>query len=151
MSKLAVRDSIIEFLKENTTENVIDLTGDYEEVRELLAEYNLKPDDPWLGVQFTADPEEPVSLTANGQQGLYREWGLIYLHVVMEARIGVGRQLVLRGENLLNLFRGRNIKGVVIESITPITTDRGATLEFEAGYMSGVVALDYYYDYIPNK
>lgn len=150
MSSLAVRTKIREFLADSSPETVVDLTGHFEDLRGLLGEAGVQPDAPWLGLDFSADPIEPVSLSADNTKGLYREYGIILLHVCAVARIGVGASLETRGEALLNLFRGLNIQGIIIERISPLNTGPGATLEFEAGYVSGTVSVEYHYDMTPG-
>lgn len=149
MSSLEVRNLIKDFLDDNSAETVIDLTGHFEDLRELLVEEDVQPDAPWLGLEFVADDEEPVSLTANNEQGLYREFGLVQLHVCAVSKIGVGVELVSRGDVLQKLFKGRRIGALVVESVRPINTGPGATLEFDAGYVSGTVTVSYKYDSTP--
>lgn len=150
MSSLAVRNLTRDFLAENSDESVVDLTGEFQELRELLAESEVQPDTPWLGLDFSGDGEEPVSLTADNTKGLYRETGLIHLHVCAVAKIGVGANLESRSEALRNLFRGRRIGGIVVETVSPMNTGRGSTLEFEAGYVSGTVNVAYHFDFTPG-
>lgn len=146
MSSSYVRQKIKDFIAAQTSETLVDLTGHFENLRELLENSSVAPDAPWLGLEFSSDGEEPISLTADNEKGLYREYGLVQLHVCALAKIGVGSSLESRGEALLNLFRGRRIDGVVVERVSPINTGPGATLEFEAGYVSGTVTVQYYYD-----
>lgn len=146
MSSAPVRQAIRNFLSTESTESVVDLSGHFEDLRELLEDEGVSPDAPWLGLDFSSDGEEPVGLSADNDKGLYREYGIVLMHVCAVAKIGVGASLESRGEVLLNLFRGRRINGVVIERVSPINTGPGATLEFEAGYVSGTVTAQYYYD-----
>lgn len=124
----------------------MDLTAQSEEIRDLLAENDVQPDSPWLGVQFQGDDELPISLAATNSQGKYRESGIVYFHIVDVARLGIGDLLLTRGEALRNLFRGRRIGDIIIESVTPLNFEAGATLQFEAGYMSGSFLVSYIYD-----
>ena len=147
MSSLAVRTAVRQFLTDNIpAETVVDITGHFEDLRQLLADAGVQPDAPWLGLDFSSDGEEPVSLTADNTRGLYREYGLIQLHVCALAKIGAGADLETRGEALLNLFRGRRIGNIIVERVSPINTGPGATLEFDAGYVSGTVTAQYHYD-----
>lgn len=150
MSSKAVRDLVMDFLEDNSTETLVDLTGQFEDLRVLLRESEVQPDAPWLGIEFIGDPEEPVSLSATNDKGLYRETGMVQLHICAVAKIGVGASLVDRGEVLRNLFRGERIGGIMIESVSPVNTGPGATLEFEAGYVSGTVSVGYKYDFTPG-
>ena len=150
MSSKDVRTLVRSFLDDNTDEAVVDITGQFGDLRVLLDEVGVEPDAPWLGLEFIAAPEEPVSLSANNERGLYRELGQIQLHICEAARVGAGRSLEDRGDDLLKLFRGRRIGGIVVESVTPINTGPGATLEFEGGYVSGTVTVTFHYDSTPG-
>lgn len=153
MSSLAVRNLVLQFLDDNsaeTGETVVDLTGHFENLSELLSNEGVQPDAPWLGIEFIGNGEEPVSLAATNDQGLYREEGMILLHVCAVAKIGVGQSLVERGEVLRNLFRGERIGGIVIEAVRPVNTGPGATLEFEGGYVSGTVEVEFHFDFSPT-
>lgn len=150
MSSLPVRNLIRNFLAENSPETVVDITGLWDNLRDGLAEAGVQPDAPWLGLEFIGEPEEPVSLTANNQQGLYREYGLVQLHVVAPARIGVGQSLETRGQSLHDLFKGRRIGGIIVERIFPLNTGPGATLDFEAGFVSGTIGIQFHYDSTPG-
>lgn len=147
MSRKAVRDEIFSFLETNSSENVVDITAEFEQLNDLLSDSGIQPEGPWLGVEFSADPAEPVSLSATNTQGLYREFGLISLHVVAMGRLGVGNELLSRGEDLINLFEGSRINAVVINTVGSLNTGPGATLEFEGGYVSGTITIGYHYDY----
>lgn len=147
MSSSAVRTAILDFLDDESDETeIVDLTSQYEEIKELLTTLDIQPDVPWLGVQFIGYEEVPVSLSATNDQGLYRETGAIYLHIVDIAQVGGGSSLLTRGEALRNLFRGQRIGDIVIESVSPMNFDRGATLAFEGGYMSGSFIMVYHRD-----
>lgn len=150
MSSTAVRTLITDFLEDNSAEDAVDLTGNFEDLRALLADSGITPDSPWLGLEFIGDSEDPVSLFADNEKGLYRELGLIQLHVCAIAKIGVGSELITRAEVLRNLFRGRRVGNIVVDSVSPISTGPGATLEFEAGYVSGTVSVSYHFDFSPG-
>lgn len=150
MSSEMVRTGVKNFLAAQSTEKVVDITGEYAEFRDMLSQAGVASNAPWLGLEFIGDGELPVSLTATNDKGLYRETGSIVLHVCAEAKIGVGNLLIQRGEVLRNLFRGRRIGPVVVEGVTPVNTGRGATLEFDGGYVSGSITISYYCDVSPG-
>jgi len=151
MSSTAVRTIVKAFLaSEASTETVVDLSTQFFELREVLAEQGLQPDAPWLGLEFLGDDELPVSLSATNDIGLYRETGSIVLHICTEAKIGAGDSMLSRAEALRNLFRGRNINGIVIESVTPVNFGPGSTLEFEGGYVSGTITIGFHNDLSPT-
>ncbi len=143
MSSPAVRTAIKGFLEANSQETVVDLTSLFEEIKELLAEFEVQPDAPWLGIQFIGHSEEPIVVPATNDQGKYREFGTIVFHIVAVAALGVGDGLLTRGEALRNLFRGRRIGDIMIDSVSPVNTDAGATLQFEGGFMSGSFTAEY--------
>lgn len=151
MSSTNVRTLTKDFLAEYApTEILIDLSTQFEELRDVLADAEVEPAAPWLGIEFVGDEELPVSLSATNEIGLYREIGLIILHVCAEAKIGVQDSMLARGEVLRNLFRGRRIGSIVIEGVTPINFGAGATLEFEGGYVSGTIVINYHADLSPG-
>lgn len=147
MSSSYVRSTILDFIDDNSNEDVIDLTSQYEEIKELISSNGVQPDAPWIGVQFIGYDEIPVGLAATNDQGLYRETGAIYIHVVDVARLGGGTALISRGEVLRDLFRGSRIESIVIEGVTPMNDEDGATLQFEGGYMSASFMVSYYRDF----
>lgn len=142
-----MRDQIKTFIADNApSESVVDLTSLFEELKELLADFGVQPDSPWLGIQFIGSDEVPIGLAANNTTGKYRENGAIYFHVVDIARLGNGDGLLTRGEALRNLLRGRRIGDILVESVTPMNFDSGATLQFEGGFMSGSFFISYIRD-----
>ncbi len=147
MSSSYVRDQISGFLaSEASSELAVDLTSQYGEIKEFLEDFDVPSDSPWLGVQYVGGDEVPVGLAANNQTGLYRETGAIILHVIDVARLGVGARLLTRGEALRNLFRGRRIGDIIIESVTPMNFDDGATLQFAGGFVAGTFHMAYIRD-----
>jgi len=146
MSSLYVREQVKQFLADESDETVVDLTAEYEEIHQLLADSEVQPDAPWLGIEFLGDEELPIALAATNDQGKYREFGAIFLHVVDVARLGAGNGLLTRGEDLRNLFRGRRIGSILITGMTTMNFANGATLEFEGGYMSGSFQVSYQRD-----
>lgn len=147
MSSPYVRTQIKNFIEaEVPSEAVVDFTSAFEELKTLLSDSDVQPDAPWLGLQFIGDDEIPIALAATNDQGKYRETGAIYFHLCAIARIGVGDSLLTRGEVLRNLFRGRRIGDIIVQSVTPMNFDNGATLQFEGGYISGSFLMSYQRD-----
>lgn len=146
MSSVYVRQQIKQFLEAESDENVLDLTGEFEDIKDLLADSDLQPNAPWLGLEFIGDEELPIALAATNDQGKYREFGSVFFHVVAEAQIGGGDALLARGEVLQNLFRGRRIGDIAITGMTMMNFSSGATLQFEGGYMSGSFQVTYQRD-----
>ncbi len=151
MSSAVVRTAIKAFLAtEIPGESVIDLSAQFGDFKQMVAQGGVQPRAPWLGLDFIANEELPISLTANNEQGLYRELGSVLLHICAEAKLGVGQTILTRGEALRNLFRGRRIGPIVIESVTPVNFGPGATLEFDGGYVSGTITVAYHADSTPG-
>ncbi len=147
MSSPAVRTAIKDFIAANSAETLVDLTAVSEELKELLIDFDIQPDAPWLGIQFIGNEEIPVGLAANNVVGTYRETGSINIHVCAVAQIGAGAGILTRGEVLRKLFRGSNIGGVIIKSVEPMNTEDGATLQFEGGYVTGSFLMSYQFDF----
>lgn len=148
MSASYVRDQIKLFLdNELPGEKYMDLTAEGRELREALAANGIQRNDPWLGLQFIGNSEEPITIPARNDSGKYREIGAVYIHVVDIAKIGAGNSILARVETLRNLFRGRRIGDLIkVESVTPPNFEAGATLQFEGGWTSASVIVSYEYD-----
>lgn len=147
MSSLFVRQSLIDFLESDSSENVIDMTDEFQELQDMIASKGLTNSDPWLGVQFVGSTETPVDIGATNSRGKYREEGVIYLHIVDVAKIGAANAILTRAENLRNLLRGRRINGtVIVEGVSPPVFGEGATLSFSGGYSSATVTVEYQRD-----
>jgi hypothetical protein len=148
MSSSYVRTEILNFLAANApTENVIDLSGQFADIQDLIAGEGLTPTDPWLGVQFVGNDDSPVTVGATNTSGKYRELGVVYLHIVAVAQLGGSGSILTRGETLRNAFRGMRLGDMVVDSLTPLNFDSGATLRFSGGYMSASFLLSYFRDY----
>lgn len=148
MSSAYVRTQVKAFMAANSAEKVMDLTALFGEVnKNLLANSpSISPSQDWVGLQFIGGDEGPRSLPATNDQGLYREDGALFIHVVTPAKIGAGASLLTRGETLRDIFRGRRIGSIIIQSVTPLNFDNGATLQFDGGWMSASFLCDYYRD-----
>jgi hypothetical protein len=147
MSSSYVRTQVKNFLDTNApSETVIDLSGRYEDLEDMLAEGEIDSNSPWVGVQFIGSDEIPITIGSTNSGGKYRETGAVYIHVVDIAKLGVSDTILTRAETLRSLFRGRHIGDIIIDSVTPINFDAGAALRFEGGYMSGTFIIGYYRD-----
>lgn len=147
MSSVYVRDEIETFIDDNlSSENLIDLTAEYDDIEKLLAEYGLDYQSKWLGIQYIGSDELPVSVVSNNTKGKYRETGALFLHVVEPARSAAKDDILTRGEAIRDMFRGQRINDIVIEGVTPLNFESSATLQFEGGFTSASVVVNYYYD-----
>lgn len=144
MSSTYVRTQIKNFIQTKLpSENLIDLTAMYSTLDNMIADAGVGDDDPWLGLTFIADEDEIYEIPTNNASGKYREVGVIMLHFVDIAKLAVGDSIVARAEAAKNAFRGQRINDILIDSITPVNFDRGATLDFDGGYISGSIMLAY--------
>ena len=147
MSSVYVRDQISQFLDDNFPgENVIDLTAEYDSIEKMLADAGLTYESKWLGIQYIGSDELPVSLVSNNTNGKYRETGSLFLHVVEPARAAAKDDILTRSEAVRNGFRGQRINDIAVEGVTPVNFESTATLQFEGGFTSGSVIVNYYYD-----
>jgi hypothetical protein len=147
LSSLYVRSQIKAFLATNApTEKVVDLTGEFEELEDILAEAGIGMMDDWVGVQFVGSDEVPISVGSTNTKGKYRETGAVHIHVVSIAKLGVSDTILARAETLRDLFRGQRIGTMFIESVTPSNFEAGAALRFEDGFMSGAFLIGYQND-----
>lgn len=148
MSSVTVRNEILTFIgTELPTENLIDLTAEFQRIEDLLTSAGFTVNDPWMGIQFLGFEEVPVDILSTNTQGTYRELGSITIHVVEIARLGIHTLILNRAETIRNKFRGRRIGPIIIESVSPANFGNGVTLSFEGGYTSASITIDYKYDY----
>jgi hypothetical protein len=145
VSSKFVRDSILQFLEDNTEcENIIDLTAQFDELQDLMSQYGLTLNDSWIGVQFIGNEEIPISIQSQNQTGCYREIGAIYIHVVAVSQIGVHNHILTRAEAIRDLIRGRRINdSIIIEQVSPPNFGEGITLNFESGYTAAAITIFY--------
>lgn len=147
MSSVYVRDQIEQFINDNLgSENLVDVTAEFDDLQELLGDYGLDYQSKWLGIQYIGSDELPISLVANNSSGKYRETGAIFLHIVEPARNAAKDDILTRSEVIRNTFRGQRINDIVVEGVTPINFESAATLQFEDGFTSASVVVNYYYD-----
>jgi len=147
MSSEYVVDKILNFLDTNyPTEKVVEFDAEFRDLRELLADNAIGRGDNWLGIQFIGSEETPITVPATNTQGKYREIGAIYIHIIAPAVVGAGSNIRARSTTLRNLFRGRNIDGIIIEGITPPNFAASGTLQFEGGWTAASLLLSYEYD-----
>jgi len=147
MSSTYIRSQFKTFLSTDlATENVIDMTGQYHKLNKVIGDVGLTRQDPWLGLQFIGSNEEYVSVSLGPNKGCYREHGSVFFHVVDRVSNTVVDDILLRTEVLRDLFRGRRINDIVVESVTPPNFESGATLQLDAGYQSASIIVNFYRD-----
>lgn len=146
MSSAYVRDTIKDFLDDNSLEDIVDLSSQYAELSDVLSEAGVGSRDPWVGIDFIGDDEVPITVGSSNVHGKFREVGAIYIHVVDVAKLGVSDNILTRAETLRSLFRGQKIGRIFIESVTPVNFGLGASLRFEDGWVSGSFILGYQSD-----
>lgn len=148
MSSKFVRDEVKSFINTNLPlEKIVDLTAEGREIRDMLTDNGVSRNDPWIGLQFIGQDEEPITVPATNTSGKYREIGAVFIHVVDIAAIGAGNKILNRSEAIRSLFRGQRISDKIkIESVSPPNFEAGGTLQFEAGWTSASVIVSYEYD-----
>lgn len=145
MSSVTVRTKMMDFLTaEFPTEKFVDMSLDYQELSDILEQNNIGKTDEWVGVQFVGSEEEHIVLGSK-EHGTYREMGMVYLHIVAPAQLGVVNKILPKIESFRDVFRGRRVDTIVIEKVTPPNFGSG-TLKFEDGFMSGSTSIQYYND-----
>lgn len=141
-----MRSEVMNYLEAGApTESFVEMIDQYEDIDTFLSANSLTMDSKWVGVQFIPFEEIPVSLSADGTKGCYREFGSINVHVVAPAGLG-GSDMLSRAAKIHKILRGRRIGSTVIESVVPPNTSIGATLAFDAGFMSATIVASYYRD-----
>jgi len=78
LSSSYVRTQFKTFLGNNSAENIIDLTGKYLTLDEVISDEGLARNDPWLGIQFVGSSEDPTTIVSNNTTGKYREIGTVF-------------------------------------------------------------------------
>jgi len=148
MSSQTVRNAITNFIQtELPGENLIDLTIEFQEIRDMIEDAGLTSLDPWLGLQFVGGEEVPVDIAASNTVGKYREEGIIYLHIVEIAKLGPKNAIITRADFIRSKFRGQRIGDLVVRRVSPPQTGLGVTLNFEGGYTAALVQVDYSMDF----
>ena len=144
MSSVYVRNQISQFFEtELPDEKVIDLTGEFDSIRDLLAREGVTGQDNWIGLQFIGSDETPIAIATGNTQGKYRETGAVFIHIVERTRLNAHNPILTRAEVVRNALRGRRLEDLIVESITPPNFSTGATLNFEGGYTSASIILAY--------
>ena len=148
MSSSYVRSEVLSFLTTNfPSEKIIDLSGEYEYLTDFLLENNIS-NEKWIGLQFNGGQEEPITVNSTNISGDYRELGIVLIHIVEPARLGVGALILSRAESIRDALRGQRIGNrILIDSMTPPNFEAGATLEFTGGYTSAAIIVSYQYDF----
>lgn len=152
MSSKYVRDETKVFLDATfpTSKIVHDMAAEDEEFSFFIEKYGIDKDDEWLGVQFLPASEEPRSLSAGNSFGCYREEGGIFIHVVAPVGNDARDLIIATAEEIRNAFRSLrygSTSDIAVRSITPPSFEDGATLQFDDGFTSASVILDYYRDF----
>lgn len=150
MSSSYVRTAFKTFVSENNSgETLVDLTGEYRELKEILNAYEISFSSPWMAIEFIPAVEELVTIGTSNQSGKYRETGGVVIHVVGVAKLGASDTILARAESLKNSLRGRRIGEdgkIIIESVTPPNFKDGATLQFDGGFTAASLIVAYEHD-----
>ena len=143
MSSKQLRIDIKNYISANSAETVVDLSGEYRTLIKVAGDNSITPNDNWVAIQFLGSEEEPIDV----QNMCFREFGSIFVHVIAPIQPNVvENNLIDRTETLRALFRGKRINDIVIESVSPLNTEGGTTLEFDNSFTSGTFFINYYRD-----
>lgn len=147
MSSKRVVDATMQYLTTNfPSVKKVDMSGAFSSLEDLLAENSITLEDDWIGLQFLADDERPMTSPATRLRGKFRETGLIMIHVVSVAKKGSSHigAIRTRAEALRDSFRASRIGNTyIVQAVTPPTFAKGATLDFEGGLVSGTIMISY--------
>lgn len=143
MSSKETRVQIVNYIQANSSEILIDISGEFRELIDLANDNSITEDDNWIAIQFAGGDETPISI----EQNCYREFGAIFMHVIAPIQIDViNNNIIDRAETLRSLFRGKRINDIIIESVSTLNTEAGTTLEFDNNFTSGTFIINYYRD-----
>ena len=142
MSSVVTRTEIKDYFAANSAEKLIDISGEFRDLVNLLADESVTDSDNWVAVQFVGNSEEMISVPV----GCYREFGTISFHVVAPLSIGAIDGILTRCETIRSLYRGKRINDIIIESVGPPNTEIGTTIDFENNFTSASFFIDYYRD-----
>jgi hypothetical protein len=118
-------------------DTLIDLSGQYSELDNLLSDQGVSLGGIWTGIEFFPGDEIPISIGSNNTQGKYRENGTVYIHVVGIASLGAGSQTILdRAEVLRNALRGQRLGSIFVESVSPPSFNDSDSFGFGQGYVA---------------
>lgn len=144
MSSSYVRTQVKAFITSNIpSEDVIDLTGEFDNIKDLLAKNSINPNDPWTALQFIGNSELAITVPATNTDGKYREFGVVIIHIVERSKATAVASCLTRAEAFRDAFRGQRINDILIKEVSPPNFDQGATLNFEGGYTSAAVIVTY--------
>ena len=147
MSSSYVRSTIKSYFTTTFPSKVlVDFTAEERDMVEILRQYSLTRTSQWYGIQFIGSDEEPVSSTSTSTRGQYRETGSLFFHIIVPSGVNAATNIIANVETIRDAFRGRRISDIVIQSVTPVNTEEGSTLQFESGFTSGSFIVNYYYD-----
>lgn len=147
MSSSYVRQEIESFIENNLpSETLVDFTLEYKELKDMLSEKGLNDKSSFLGIQYIGSDELPVSVFSNNENGKYRETGSIFLHIVSPIKKSAKDDILGRAENVRDVLRGQRIGSILINSVTPPNFESSGTLQFDGGFVSASVIVNYMRD-----
>ncbi len=70
MSSAYVRTQVKTFLTTNApTENFVDMSGQYDRIRDMLNDLSIGPTEDWVGIDFIGSDESPITVGSNNTSG----------------------------------------------------------------------------------
>lgn len=145
MSSTRVVTATMDYLTTNfVSAKKVDMSGSFSQLEDLLTSASIGMTEDWLGLTFIGHDENPRTIPATGIKGKYRETGVIMIHIVSAAKLGIQASIRTRAEALRDAFRGRRIGNTyIVQSVTPANFARGATLDFDGGHVSATIMISY--------
>lgn len=148
MSSKYVRDTFQTYLTDNLPDDkFVDFSLIYDTLDTLLSSKGIEKGTPWIGIDYIGNEEEPITIGSVNNTGKYRESGAIYIHIVEPSSLSALGDILTRAKAVRDILRGRRIGNIVVESVTPVNTAAGTTLQFEGGWSSGSFFVNYYSDF----
>ncbi len=144
MSSIYVRDQFKTFIAANIgSEKLLDISGEFREIKELLSDNLIAPGEVWNAIEFTPESERPITIGSSNTSGKYREKGLATVHVVGIAKIGGAASTLARAEALIDKLRGKKLGTIFVDSVSPPDFNISASLNFSQGYTAVGIYIEY--------
>lgn len=137
MSSPYVRTQFKNFISANIgAEKLLDLSGEYREIKELLSDNSIVSGEVWAAVEFTAGDDLPITVGSSNTSGKYRETGLVTVHIVGIAKLGGPASTLARAQALIEKVRGLALGTIIIDSVSPPDFNISASLNFSQGFVA---------------
>lgn len=146
MSSKYVRDTIKAYIATVAPSyKVVDMTGEYREVKELLADKVIASGEVWIGIDFLKGQVIPITIGTNNTHGKYRETAGFNVQVNGIAKPGGADDAITLAQSIIDSIQVTRPGGIWIDSHeTP--ADNGSGFNFEQGFITIDFTMRYIYD-----